>query len=364
MHEPKNKIKALVIDDSAFMRNAIRAMLESDPQVQVLATGRNGLDAIKLCQQFQPDIITLDIEMPEMDGLTACRQIKRLNSKIRICMISSLTSEGSHVTLQALRYGADDFIAKDQSQVSLDIKHIQDDLLAKVHALCDSSNDPHTLTAAQAAAAAAHPPSDLKQILHKHPPKAIMIGSSTGGPPVLEKLITALPEQFPYPVLISQHMPATFTSSLVERMNDMSRVPVIHADKNMIMEKGTVYLAQGGKHLRVRKGLSFGQIQIEVSPDPTEALYKPCVDEMFASGAKVLGANVLGIVLTGMGCDGLEGARKLHEAGAPIIAQDHESCVVYGMPKAVTQAGLIAASMNPDMIAEALSNLNVRSSAA
>ena len=362
MHEQKKTIKALVIDDSAFMRNAIRAMLESDPAIQVMATGRNGLDAIKLCQQFQPDIMTLDIEMPEMDGLTACRQIKRLHSKTRICMISSLTCEGSHVTLQALRYGADDFIAKDQSQVSLDIKHIQDDLLAKVHALCDSSNDSPSLAAAQAAAA--HPPADLKQILQKHPPKVIMIGSSTGGPPVLEKLITALPEQFPYPVLISQHMPATFTASLVERMNDMAKVPVVHADRNMAIEKGTVYLAQGGKHLRVRKGISFGQIQLEVSPDPADALYKPCVDEMFASGAKLLGANVLGIVLTGMGCDGLEGGRKLHEAGAPIIAQDHGSCVVYGMPKAVTQAGLIAASMNPDQIAEALSNMNIRSSAA
>lgn len=364
MQNSKQTINALVIDDSAFMRNAIRSMLESDVQVRVMATGRNGIDAIKLTQQFQPDIITLDIEMPEMDGLTACRQIKRLCPDIRILMVSSLTTEGSHVTLQALRYGADDFIAKDQSQVSLNIKHIQQDLLAKVHALVESKHDKATLKPHHAALAHADHGHDLKQILAKHPPRAIMIGSSTGGPPVLEKLITALPEHFPYPVLIAQHMPATFTASLVERMNDMAKVPVIHADHNMPIANGSVYLAQGGKHLRVRKAIGSSQVQIESSTEPADALYKPCVDELFASGARVYGQNILAIVLTGMGCDGLEGGRKLHDIKAPIIAQDHESCVVYGMPKAVTQAGIIAASMNPDQICTCLAELKTRSFAA
>jgi two-component system chemotaxis response regulator CheB len=360
--EPKSTINALVIDDSAFMRNAIRSMLESDASIRVMATGRNGLDAIKLTQQFQPDIITLDIEMPEMDGLTACRQIKRLCPDVRILMVSSLTTEGSHVTLQALRYGADDFIAKDQSQISLDIKHICDDLLAKVHALVESKRSGALIK--KTILAPEHHHVDVKQLLTQKPPRAILIGSSTGGPPVLEKLITCLPERFPYPVLIAQHMPATFTASLVERMNDMAKVPVIHVDKNMPMENGRVYLAQGGKHLRVRKGIGTTVVQLESSPEPTEALYKPCVDELFASAAKVFGANVLSIVLTGMGCDGLEGGRKLHEVGAPIIAQDHESCVVYGMPKAVTQAGLIVASMNPDQIAQLLSQAQSRTWAA
>jgi len=359
--EQKQTINALVVDDSAFMRNAIRSMLESDSGIRVMATGRNGLDAIKLAQQFQPDILTLDIEMPEMDGLTACRQIKRLCPQTRILMVSSLTTEGSHVTLQALRYGADDFIAKDQSQVSLDVKHIREDLLAKVHALVESKRNreapkPHVTHEDHS--------TNITQILAKHPPRAILIGSSTGGPPVLEKLITALPANFPYPVLISQHMPATFTASLVERMDDMANVPVIHADKHMPMENGKVYLAQGGKHLRVRKTIGSSAIQIEVGTEPADALYKPSVDELFASGAKCFGSHVLSIVLTGMGCDGLEGGRKLHEAGAPMIAQDHDSCVVYGMPKAVTQAGLACASMNPDQIAQLLSNIRVRMSAA
>jgi two-component system chemotaxis response regulator CheB len=355
-------INALVIDDSAFMRNAIRSMLESDTQIRVMATGRNGIDAIKLTQQFQPDLITLDIEMPEMDGLTACRQIKRLCPNTRIIMVSSLTTEGSHVTLQALRYGADDFIAKDQSQVSLDIKHIQHELLEKVHALVDSKRSCSQPVKTQFAVE--NHARDLKQQLQKNPPRVIMIGSSTGGPPVLEKLITAIPAKFPYPVLIAQHMPATFTASLVERMNDMANIPVIHADQNMPMENGKIYLAQGGKHLRVRKAIGSSQVQIEASTNPTEALYKPCVDELFTSGAKLFGANVMAIVLTGMGCDGLEGGRLLHEAGATIIAQDHESCVVYGMPKAVTQAGLINASMNPDQICNCLTGMQTRSSAA
>lgn len=354
-------INALVIDDSAFMRNAIRSMLESDSSIRVMATGRNGLDALKLTQQFQPDIITLDIEMPEMDGLTACRQIKKLCPQTRILMVSSLTTEGSHVTLQALRYGADDFIAKDQSQVSLDIKHISADLLAKVHALVESKRSgavakPHINIE--------HHTADIKQQLLKHPPRAILIGSSTGGPPVLEKLITSLPANFPYPVLIAQHMPATFTASLTERLNDMANVPVVHVDKQMPMENGKVYLAQGGKHIRVRKAIGSNQVQIEAGVEPADALYKPCVDELFASGATVFGSHVLAIVLTGMGCDGLEGGRKLHAVGAPIIAQDHDSCVVYGMPKAVTQAGLIIASMNPDQIATCLGNMNARVSAA
>lgn len=361
MQEQKPTISALVIDDSAFMRNAIRSMLESDSGVRVMATGRNGLDAIKLTQQFQPDIITLDIEMPEMDGLTACRQVKRLCPQTRILMVSSLTTEGSHVTLQALRYGADDFIAKDQSQVSLDIKHIREDLLAKVHALVESKRecaDPKLHVKAEDHSG------DIRQQLTKHPPRAVMIGSSTGGPPVLEKLITALPANFPYPVLIAQHMPATFTASLVERINDMAKVQVIHADKPMPLENGKVYLAQGGKHMRVRKAIGLAKMQIDVSPEPAEALYKPSVDELFASGASVLGSHVLAIVLTGMGCDGLEGGRKLHDVGAPMIAQDHESCVVYGMPKAVTQAGIATASMNPDQIADFLGKINTRISAA
>ncbi|MFG0249859.1 MAG: chemotaxis response regulator protein-glutamate methylesterase [Phycisphaeraceae bacterium JB051] len=362
MLEPKPTINALVVDDSAFMRNAIRSMLESDESIRVMATGRNGLDAIKLTQQFQPDIITLDIEMPEMDGLTACRQIKRLCPDTRILMVSSLTTEGSHVTLQALRYGADDFIAKDQSQISLDIKHIRDDLLAKVHALVESKRSGKAIS--KPAIAHDHHHVDVKQLLAKKPPRAILIGSSTGGPPVLEKLITALPERFPYPVLIAQHMPATFTASLVERMNDMAKVPVVHVDRHMPMENGKVYLAQGGKHLRVRKAIGTSTIQLEASTEPADALYKPCVDELFSSAAKVFGANVLSIVLTGMGCDGLEGGRKLHEVGAPIIAQDHESCVVYGMPKAVTQAGLIVASMNPDQIAQLLGQAQSRTWAA
>ncbi|MAX24404.1 MAG: chemotaxis response regulator protein-glutamate methylesterase [Phycisphaeraceae bacterium] len=361
MLEPKPTINALVVDDSAFMRNAIRSMLESDESIRVMATGRNGMDAIKLTQQFQPDILTLDIEMPEMDGLTACRQIKRLCPDTRILMVSSLTTEGSHVTLQALRYGADDFIAKDQSQISLDIKHIRDDLLAKVHALVESKRSGRPIS--KPAIAHDHHV-DVKQLLNKKPPRAILIGSSTGGPPVLEKLITALPERFPYPVLIAQHMPATFTASLVERMNDMANVPVVHVDRHMPMENGKVYLAQGGKHLRVRKAIGTSAIQLEAATEPADALYKPCVDELFSSAAKVFGANVLSIVLTGMGCDGLEGGRLLHEVGAPIIAQDHESCVVYGMPKAVTQAGLIVASMNPDQIAQLLSQAQSRTWAA
>lgn len=361
MHESKPIINALVIDDSAFMRNAIRSMLESDSGIRVMATGRNGLDAIKLTQQFQPDIITLDIEMPEMDGLTACRQIKRLCPNMRILMVSSLTTEGSHVTLQALRYGADDFIAKDQSQVSLDIKHIREDLLAKVHALVESKR---TGAAPKPHVTLEDHSSNIRQLLAKHPPRAVLIGSSTGGPPVLEKLITALPASFPYPVLIAQHMPATFTASLVERINDMANVPVVHADKHMTLENGKVYLAQGGKHMRVRKGIGTSTAQIEVSTDPAEALYKPSVDELFASAASVFGSHVLAIVLTGMGCDGLEGGRKLHAVGATMIAQDHDSCVVYGMPKAVTQAGIANASMNPDQIADFLSKINVRISAA
>lgn len=347
---PNAPIRVLVVDDSAFMRRALRTMLEKHEAIQVVGTASNGLRAIEEVKRLQPDVVTLDIEMPEMDGLTALRQIRRI-SKAAVLMVSSLTSEGSQASLSALRAGASDFIAKDLSQVSLDIVKIEQELVAKVCAIAKANQERASLKL----------PGHLPEVCQSQRPPLLnardfdllVIGSSTGGPPVLEQIISCLPAEWSIPVVIAQHMPVLFTRTLAERMNKMSRVEVLHAENGLPLQKGCVYIGQGGQHVRVRK-LSLARYEVEVSPNPAEALYKPSVNELFASAAETFGSRVLAIVLTGMGDDGLRGGRTLHARGGKLIAQSHETCAVYGMPKAVTQEGLIIASLGPEDICKTL----------
>lgn len=351
-------IRVLVTDDSAFMRRAIRQMLEADPLIEVVDVARNGLEAIEKARELKPDAVTLDIEMPEMDGLTALRQIKRV-CRAAVLMISSLTTEGSQATLTALRYGASDFIAKDVSQISLNITRIEKELHAKIRAIVRENRS----KAASQLAGSTRFQDSLAALPAQTPPRllrsqfdVIVIGSSTGGPPVLEHLLSNLPAAFDLPVVIAQHMPVLFTKVMAERLNNLSRLTVVHAENRMELEPRHAYVAPGGLHARLMKKAS-GPCMLDISPLPRDALYKPSVSELFRSAAETTGARTLAIVLTGMGEDGLAGARPLHAAGGRLLAQDHESCAVYGMPKAVTQAGLVMANLNPNGLLKALSQL-------
>ncbi len=346
------QIRVLVVDDSAFMRRAMTQMISSEPGLIVIGSAVNGQDGIDQAAKLRPDVVTLDIEMPVMDGLTALRKLRLAGSPppaVLVC--SSLTSAGSHEALKALRLGAADVIAKDSSTFSLGADRIRDDLVAKIKAIASGRS-------AKESEHLAITPSriDRNHRFKRDQFDLLAIGSSTGGPPVLETVLTQLTADTPVPVVVAQHMPVLFTKSLAERLNDMCAMPVLHAEPGMTLEPGFIYIAPGGKHTRVlRKGA--GRLSLEVSPEPAAALYKPSVNELFASAAKACGGRSLAVILTGMGDDGLLGAKDLRAKGATIIAQDMQSCVVYGMPKAVSQAGLADGSMPPDDIGRVLSTV-------
>ena len=348
-------MRVLVVDDSAFMRRAISQMLSTDPEIQVVGTARNGKEGIEMANQLKPDVITLDIEMPEMDGLTALRRIMS-QCPTQVLMLSSLTTEGSHVSLQALKIGAADVLAKDMSQVSLSVTNIQEDLLRRVRALGDSRLRRLKIPA---------------QPLPEHAPPAfrpgqfdvICVGSSTGGPPILEKIFAALPASFPTPIVVAQHMPAVFTKSMTERLDQDCQMRVLHAEDRCALEPRTIYIAQGNHNVHLRK-LSLARWELVINKEPSDTIYWPSADVLFKTAAESTGQRTLAIVLTGIGEDGLIGGRDLHAKGGVILAQDEASCVVYGMPKAVTEKALTTATLTPDQIITSLLTLASPSAAA
>jgi two-component system chemotaxis response regulator CheB len=343
-------MRVLIVDDSAFMRRAVTSMLTSDPEIQVVASARNGQEAVDLAKKLKPDVITLDIEMPEMDGLTALRHIMR-EAPTQVLMFSSLTTEGSHASLKALKLGAADVLAKDQSQVSLAVTNLKDDLLQRVKALGSSTRHRRPTGSAAPTSASDKPPQFRPGQFD-----VVVIGSSTGGPPVLETILGSIPANLATPIVIAQHMPQVFTRSMAERLNDLCPLNVVHANDGMMLERRCAYIAPGEQHTQIQK-LSLARWQLKVGPEPSGHLFKPSVDVLFESAAQAVGKRTLAIVLTGIGEDGLQGARQLHALGAPILAQSQETCVVYGMPKAVTQAALVTACLSPNDLAQTLRSL-------
>ncbi len=342
-------IRVLIVDDSAFMRSALGRVLGQAKDIQVVGKARNGAEAVDQAKTLKPDLITLDIEMPEMDGLTALRLIRQF-TKAPIIMVSSLTTEGSVASLRALRYGASDYLAKDQSMISSNIDSMADDLIAKVRALTEKripakpvqlASTPQTPNARKATNPARLP--DPKQF------DLVVIGSSTGAPPQLELIVKALPENFPVPVVIAQHMPPAFTKSLAQHLDSFSAIRVIEAHHGMGLQNNTVTIAPGGLHTKIVGGAKA--MSVRIGKRPTELVYKPSVDELFRSAAGLKGVKTLGIVLTGMGDDGVLGAQEIHNVGGKLITQTAESCVVYGMPKAVDEANISDASLTPEQIA-------------
>ncbi len=346
-------MRVIVTDDSAFMRKAISQMLASDPEIEVVAIGRNGREAVELCKKHEPDLMTMDIEMPEVDGLTALRQIMQ-ECPTNVIMLSSLTTKGSHEALKALKIGAVDFLAKDQSNFSLSITNIKEELLSKVRAHANSKRfAKDKKPEAKAPTGAVTRPLQLKASDYD----VVCIGSSTGGPPQLETILTALPESMRIPVVVAQHMPELFTRSLSERLDRECALQCVHAQDGMPLEPYTIYIAPGGHHLHLEKK-RLAQWEIRVNDLPVEAVYKPSVDALLGSAANSFGRRALGVVLTGIGQDGMLGAKDLVAAGGKVFAQDEQSCVVYGMPRAIVDNDLAAAVLTPEAIAQTLATLD------
>lgn len=347
--------RILITDDSVFMRSAIGRVLSQQPELEVVGNACNGLEAVELAKQLRPDVIIMDIEMPVMDGLTALRRIMR-EAPTQVLMCSSLTTAGSIQSLQAMRLGAADVIPKALSADPDAKQSFLDDLVRRVEALGES--DLYRYHASRS------PKTDpvVLPSFRARDFELVCIAASTGGPPVLETLLAGLPDSLCLPVVIGQHMPCVFTGSMARRLDDICCLDVVHAQDGMELDPGKVYIAPGGIHTAIER-VSLAKCCLRMSEQPREVLYMPSADVLFGSAAEVCRRRVLSVILTGIGEDGLKGARALHAQGAPIIAQSPESCVVYGMPRAVAEAGLAVASLSPAEIAQVLSGLAARAAA-
>ncbi|MBU1101694.1 MAG: chemotaxis response regulator protein-glutamate methylesterase [Bacteroidetes bacterium] len=330
----ENKIKAVIIDDSAFMRKAISIMLEDDDVIEVVGTAKNGLEGYEMVKSLSPDVVTLDIEMPVMDGLTALEKIMK-DCPTSVLMVSSLTTEGAESTMRALELGAVDFIPKELSYVNVNIINIKDELVRKVKAIVQQRSFRNRLRAAQSKSPGlmGDKVATRRGKLPKSDYNAVALGVSTGGPMSLQKVIPRIRKDIKQPIFIVQHMPPKFTKSLADRLDNLSEVHVKEAEHGEIIKAATVYIAPGGSHMTFKK--SGSGVTIILSDTPSDTLHRPSVDVMMNSAIDIYGKKMLGIIMTGMGKDGLEGISRLKKLGGYCLAQNEESCVVYGMPRAI-----------------------------
>jgi two-component system, chemotaxis family, protein-glutamate methylesterase/glutaminase len=332
------KTKALVVDDSAFNRTAISKMLASDARIEVVGSAVDGVDAITKTLRLLPDVITLDLEMPNMDGFTFLRWLMK-ERPTPVIVLSSRSDSQS--VFRALEAGAVDFLAKPEARISRSIETIHDELLIKVHAVTNLQmsrvQDTLALLSRQQAAPVTGKEKEIE--IEHGPVEVVAIASSTGGPPALQAILTALPADLRAGIVISQHMPAGFTKSFAERLNKLSALSISEAAEGNRLIPGTVLIAPGGYHLIIhkdRKGLTTQLV--ERSPSD---MYVPSADRMMVSVAQVCGRAVLGVVLTGMGKDGSEGVLAIKKEKGLCLAESEESAVVFGMPHEAIRTGVI-----------------------
>jgi two-component system chemotaxis response regulator CheB len=361
-------VKVLVVDDSGFFRRRLKEILAADPNISVVGTASNGREGVDQALALRPDVITMDYEMPMMDGITAVRHIMQ-KCPTPVLMFSSLTHEGARVTLDALDAGAVDFLPKNFEDISRNPASVQKLLCEKIHHIARSNRRfavapsvapatpastatapatarpaarpvaPSSAPASHAATAPASPPPKRKHY------RLVAIGTSTGGPVALQRVLTQLPANFPAPLVLIQHMPAAFTKAFAERLDKLCRISVKEAEDGDQLRPGLALLAPGGKQMMVD-----GRGTVKILPGDERLNYKPCVDVTFGSAAKAYADKVLAVVLTGMGADGRDGARMLKQVGSQVWAQDEASCVIYGMPMAIAKANLADAIYGLDDI--------------
>jgi two-component system, chemotaxis family, protein-glutamate methylesterase/glutaminase len=358
-------ISVVVTDDSAFMRRAIQKMLEKEPEIRVVGAAASGEEAIAMIERLRPDVVTMDVEMPGMGGLEAARRIVERRGP-PIIMVSAVTREGAEITLRALEIGAVDFIPKPDSAL-IDIVNVQRELVEKVKHFGSRGAYLRAMQGARGRPAepsrAPSAPSPPPPTTTPRPPRigraggftCVAIGTSTGGPVALSQILPKLPASFPIPIVVVQHMPPGFTRPLAERLDASSKIDVVEGVHGMALRAGTAIIAPAGKQLRLER--SAGSILVVLSDDAVKSLHVPSVDAMAASVGDVYGSGALGVILTGMGHDGVAGLKVIKDRGGFVLGQDEASAVVYGMPRAAAAAGLVDRVISLDAVSRTLCEL-------
>jgi two-component system chemotaxis response regulator CheB len=329
------KPRVLVVDDSAFARTVLSRLLREKGHIDVIGTARDGVDALEKIAKLDPDVVTLDLTMPTIDGIEVLRALEgRARPRVIVVSMSSIDTE---LGAEALSLGAIDLVTKPTSLASDRLNEIADELVAKVTAAAEGYQ---SAMAVPVAAAIAQPMSELD---------LVMIGTSTGGPQALSRLMTALPATLRAPIAMVLHIPVGYTEALAARLDKLSALHVVEASEGLVLKPGMAVLARAGEHLTIQREAGTLVARLRTRPN---GMFMPSVDELFKSGAEAVGAHGLGVVLTGMGDDGLIGSRMIASAGGSLITEAASSCVVYGMPRVVYEAGLGAVSFPLDRVAE------------
>lgn len=333
------KIRVLVVDDAVVVRRMITEVLSRDPQIEVVGVAANGKIALQKIPQVNPDLITLDVEMPEMDGIQTLRELRKTYPRLPVIMFSTLTERGAATTLEALSLGASDYVAKPANVGGINegIRRLETDLIPKIKAHCreirrDLGAGEHTLFISRLKPAVLPSRTGGARI------DIVSIGTSTGGPNALAEVMTRFPQGFPLPIVVVQHMPPIFTALLAERLTAHSNIRFAEGREGEKLEPGRGYIAPGGKHMTVRRQAEG--VFVHLNEDPPENSCRPAVDVLFRSVAAAYGAATLAVILTGMGQDGMRGCQLIREQHGQVISQDEQSSVVWGMPGAVVHAGL------------------------
>jgi len=340
--QPGERIRVMVVDDSVVIRRLVAQALEQDSMLEVVGTASNGAIGLQRIPQLNPDVLTLDIEMPDMDGLEMLRRIRRDYPHLRVIMFSTLTERGAAKTLEALTLGADDYVTKVSNEGSLDrsLRRLRDEMVPKIRQFFSLPMDNRLVPRPEAKLISSVPSFlpgvPVSQSL-KARPKVVVIGVSTGGPTALGTILPLFPADFLLPILVVQHMPPLFTRLLAERLNSTCRLPVKEASNGALVAAGQILVAPGDFHMKLDS--SSGGVRVLLDQSVRQNSCRPAVDALFASTGDVYGGAVLAVVLTGMGQDGLRGAEILKAQGATVLAQDEPSSVVWGMPGAVVNAG-------------------------
>lgn len=345
------KFKVLVVDDSALMRKIISDMINSENNMEVVAIARNGQDFIKKLEDVKPNVVTLDVEMPVMNGIEALKELRTRNIGIPVIILSSVSKKSSELTMECLENGAFDFIAKPSGAISLDIDKVRNELISKLNLAYEKCQNGCTIEEIRAIS------KDISKELNeenKSIPKkkfankisALVIGASTGGPKALHQVISNLPDDLGVPVFVVQHMPATFTKAFAERLNSRSKITVVEAYDGQAVSNNVVYIAPGGFHMEVGKDK-----KIHLNKEPTVWGVRPAVDKLFKSAAAVYKERLMSVVLTGMGRDGAEGTIEVKKNGGITISEDRSTSVIYGMPKAAYETGMVDMVLRLDKVA-------------
>jgi two-component system, chemotaxis family, protein-glutamate methylesterase/glutaminase len=349
-----SKIRVLVVDDSIVIRRLLTEVLSQDPDIELAGTAPNGQIALAKLPQLNPDLVTLDIEMPELSGIDTLPLLRQAYPKLPVIMFSTLTERGALATLDALARGATDYVTKPANvgSVAAGMQSVRDQLIPKIKALCVPLTPPRAALLSSASSA--------KRVESRTPARCdiVVIGSSTGGPQALSKVLCELPANFSVPIVVVQHMPPVFTNHLANRLHQAGSLEVREARDGDLVQAGLVLIAPGNFHLQlVRQGT---QVQTLINQQPPENSCRPAVDVLFRSAAEIYGNRCFGLVLTGMGQDGLRGAQQIVSNGGTVFAQDEETSVVWGMPRAVTEAGLASRVLPLSEISSALQEVASR----